>query len=368
MKKIIALILIVMVLLVMLPVYADSPPRPPEAWQRDLGDGFVFHYTPNEFEGQGYLPTGLYQDGELIYTVDVSLWGAGQLFFSNDRMSFMQADWWVMLRGDYNRWRENPHGWAVRFFYRGEVVRYYEVFDLNTNPGSFIVSVSHIQWDYQRKRYHDIENNTLQVTTRNGRNITFDLSTGEIISNEQAFMTATLAYDATRYGISPILIDNKVTELQAYRVEGENYFRLRDIAYILNGTSAQFSIDWDGESNAIMLTSGQPYTPIGGELGEISEEDAIAVFATATIFFDGESVYLGAYNINGNHYIKLRQFIGLLGYRVSNRGFSNIGSVQYIDLSVNFRWRNIRPDDESMVCRLFGVMEGTGLWILQAER
>jgi len=337
MKKITALLLFVAVLLTAILVYADEPPLPPEPWEIDLGDGLVFRHTFEGFSGeQGEMLTGLYRDGELVYTVNEPLWPY-MLYFSNDGMSFIEIPWRVSYFGGNGRWVTNPVGYAIRFFYRGEVVHYYEVSDLNTNPGSFIVSVSHIQWDFQRERYHNRDNNTFQITTRNGRYITFDLSTGLIISNKQATMTVTPMDEPTA-----VVVEGRYTQIYGYRVERDAYFRLRDIAYVLSGTSAQFSVDWDNENNAIILTSGEPYTPIGGELAGVSESETTAVFTAAAIFLDGEEVHLGAYNINGTNYAKLSQVVWMLGYRVSSRG-----EAQHIDLSINFRWRDIRPEDES---------------------
>ena len=37
----------------------------------------------------------------------------------------------------------------------------------------------------------------------------------------------------------------------AYNIEGSNYFKLRDLAYVLNGTDKQFEVGWDAAANAI---------------------------------------------------------------------------------------------------------------------
>ena len=57
-------------------------------------------------------------------------------------------------------------------------------------------------------------------------------------------------------------------ELQAYALKDEkgyetNYVKLRDIAYLLNGTNKQFDLGWDGKVN---ILTGQAYKPNGSEM------------------------------------------------------------------------------------------------------
>jgi len=181
---------------------ADEPPPPPRPWSIDLGDGLVFHYrpeyehypvhmffdgTPTEFKEQGYPQTGLYRDGELVYTVEVQLWARPR--FSNDGMTFIEVDWWVAASGDPGvpSLLRRPLSPAIRFFEQGRVVRRYYVRDLVRDMDSIVFTVNNAIWDYQQERYHDRENNTFSVKTREGRDITFDLSTGLIISADPPF-------------------------------------------------------------------------------------------------------------------------------------------------------------------------------------
>lgn len=181
-------------------VRADAPPPPPTPWHRDLGDGLVFHYrpkyehyseghfvwgTPTEFEAKGYPETGLYRDGELVYTVEEPFWGI--LYFSKDAMTFLEVEWWVPASGDPGiaaRYRE-PTWPAVRFFRYGNLVHSYDVHDLVHNKSRLAFSVSHVQWDYQSERYYNRENNTLQITTRDGWIHVFCLRTGLIEHTER---------------------------------------------------------------------------------------------------------------------------------------------------------------------------------------
>lgn len=65
---------------------------------------------------------------------------------------------------------------------------------------------------------------------------------------------------------STVLVNSEAKTFEAHTIDGYNYFKLRDLAFVLSGTQAQFEVGWDGANNAITLTSGQPYTAAGGEL------------------------------------------------------------------------------------------------------
>jgi hypothetical protein len=71
-------------------------------------------------------------------------------------------------------------------------------------------------------------------------------------------------------------------------------------------TRKPFEVGWDGAANAISLTSGKLYTPVGGEMLIGGAGDKAAKPTTSKILLDGKEVKLTAYNINGNNYFKLR--------------------------------------------------------------
>ena len=62
---------------------------------------------------------------------------------------------------------------------------------------------------------------------------------------------------------SIVTVDGIVETFDAYSIDNYNYFKLRDIAYILSGTAKQFEVTWDGSKNAINLISRETYTAVG---------------------------------------------------------------------------------------------------------
>lgn len=105
---------------------------------------------------------------------------------------------------------------------------------------------------------------------------------------------------------SAVYVNGFPISFDAYNINGNNYFKLRDIAYTLSGTTKQFELAWDGVNNAIILKSGQRYTAVGGEMKGKGEGAKSPIPTTSKIYLDGAEVSFTAYNIDGNNYFKLR--------------------------------------------------------------
>ena len=56
---------------------------------------------------------------------------------------------------------------------------------------------------------------------------------------------------------SKVTVNGEAKAFEAYNINSNNYFKLRDIAYVLNGTDASFSVGWDGAANSIALVKGE---------------------------------------------------------------------------------------------------------------
>ena len=110
---------------------------------------------------------------------------------------------------------------------------------------------------------------------------------------------------------APVFIDGVEYAFEAYTIDGYNYVKLRDLAFVLTGTAAQFEVVWLEEQNAVGLFSGYPYTPAGNELTVAGTASAEAILSPCTIYADGEPVALSAYLIDANNYFRLRD-IGML--------------------------------------------------------
>ena len=141
-----------------------------------------------------------------------------------------------------------------------------------------------------------------------------------ITPNASASTAATLP-QSTSVKIQPsthvVTVDGERVDPQGYNINGYNFYKLRDIAYILNGTDSQFNVTWDGANNRIVLTDDAAYQEVGGEMTSsvsaaiknVSESDSIIVL-------DGKTLSLTGYRINGNNYYKIRDVGSALGFSV----------------------------------------------------
>lgn len=123
---------------------------------------------------------------------------------------------------------------------------------------------------------------------------------------------------------SKVMVNGNEVSFQAYNINNNNYFKLRDLAMVLNGTEKSFAVGWNGEKNAISLESGKTYKIVGGEL-VVAEKSASekARFSSSAIYLDGKKVELTAYLINGNNYFKLRDVAAALDFGVTWDASSN---------------------------------------------
>jgi D-alanyl-D-alanine carboxypeptidase len=111
---------------------------------------------------------------------------------------------------------------------------------------------------------------------------------------------------------SAIFIDGAEVEFQAYNIGGNNFFKIRDLAYALSGTGAQFDIEWDGQNSTILLKSGEAYTVVGGEMSRGDGEKRLPDQSNVIITLDSEPVQFEAYNIEDNNYFRLRDVMRAL--------------------------------------------------------
>lgn len=106
---------------------------------------------------------------------------------------------------------------------------------------------------------------------------------------------------------STVVIDGQQVELDAYTIDNNNYFKLRDFAAAITGTDKQFEVSWDSVNHAIKLFSGKAYTRIGDELlTSVKTTVKQAAPTKSAIYLDDEEIDLTAYNIDDNNYFKLR--------------------------------------------------------------
>ena len=130
---------------------------------------------------------------------------------------------------------------------------------------------------------------------------------------------ANTAYASTQ----KVLVDGTSVEFQCYALKdasgnATNYIKLRDMASILNGTSVQFQVGWNG---AVNIETGKAYTPNGSEMNTPFSGDRGYEAATAATNVNGAPAALEAIVLTDDQggaytYYKLRDLGSALGFKV----------------------------------------------------
>jgi len=128
---------------------------------------------------------------------------------------------------------------------------------------------------------------------------------------------------------STVLVNGKSTTFDSYNINDFNYFKLRDIAYVLNGTAKQFAIDWDAANNSMTLKPGSAYVITGDEMASKGTAIKTATLSSQKVFMTGEpaQIPMEAYNIDGYNYFKLRDLGMVLNVGIGWDGAKNTISI-----------------------------------------
>ena len=133
---------------------------------------------------------------------------------------------------------------------------------------------------------------------------------------------------------SSILLNGNLLERPGYLINDNNYMKLRDIAYMINGTEKQFEVEYNEENDLIQLTSKKPYTSVGGENQDKGSENKDAKPTSSKIAIDGKEIQLPAYVIEDNNYFRLRDIGECFNFYV---GWNEYSNTIVIDTNQNYK-------------------------------
>jgi hypothetical protein len=74
-----------------------------------------------------------------------------------------------------------------------------------------------------------------------------------------------------------LVLNGQQTRFPAYLIADYNWLKLRDLAFLLNGTEKQFQIGWNESANTVTITSNRAYAPVVGDELEPLRGDDIAI-------------------------------------------------------------------------------------------
>ncbi len=136
------------------------------------------------------------------------------------------------------------------------------------------------------------------------------------------------AYVSCQVSNQGLLVNGTEAVCAAYNINGNNFFKLRDVAALLSGGAASVGVSYDEASRRIALTSGNLYQPVGGELVRPGLYQNVSA-GNQQVLLDGEPVFPMAYNIDGNNYFLLRDLGILLGFAVDYQESSRRMTISF---------------------------------------
>lgn len=138
-----------------------------------------------------------------------------------------------------------------------------------------------------------------------------------------------------------VTLNGKKVNFAAYNIEGNNYFKLRDLAAAMDGTDKNFNVDYNREKDSVEITSLTPYTTGNtGISGYTKKGNQKATNSPQSIYLDDERVTLQAYAVLDYNYCKLRDVADLLDFAVdwnANTNTVNIGTDRGYDESTTIK-------------------------------
>lgn len=128
--------------------------------------------------------------------------------------------------------------------------------------------------------------------------------------------------------LSLVMVDGVSQDFESYNINDNNYFKLRDIAAILNGSDKEFEILWNDNSQSIEIVPNRSYTSVGGELETVEDKVQTCQKSSPNLIMEGEPVTLTTYLIHGNNFVKLRDIGELIDFGVE---WDGVNEVIYIE-------------------------------------
>lgn len=114
------------------------------------------------------------------------------------------------------------------------------------------------------------------------------------------------------------ILDGEKVEIAGYLIEGNNYFKLRDMAAILSNTDRKFNVEY--EKGQIKIKTNESYKKLPTDLQGAKDEKLRASMVTNKVLFDNgvaeKLVDLDAALIKQNNYVKLRDLGKYIGFEV----------------------------------------------------
>lgn len=114
-----------------------------------------------------------------------------------------------------------------------------------------------------------------------------------------------------------VVLDGKDTGVKGYNIADNNYFKLRDIAALLDGKDAEFNVSYDNDRSAVMITSKSDYKKTAEDLVPLKDSNSEVKKSSHNVFVNGVRHSFKVYTIDGYNYFQLRELGRTIGFDVN---------------------------------------------------
>ena len=266
------------------------------------GDMAVFTKGGESFEGF-YMKAWSDPDGDGVYDMRiVDLYGSEMILPASAAGPVRTMD----ARTEVFFYMANPEV----MMQHGVTPSEYGYWDPVATGGTFPVTELKMSPDFLLEIYGP--NTIVNLTTLEGDWSCTILVEGKDTQPQQPAGTGSAAPTNDR-----LTVNGAAAEPTVYKIDGSNYFKLRDVAALLNGTEKQFAVGYDNARKSAAVTTGQGYAKQDGDLaGAAVGGNQTAAVSNDSIYVDGEKIDAQVYKIGGSNYFKLRDLGKALDFYV----------------------------------------------------
>ena len=153
-----------------------------------------------------------------------------------------------------------------------------------------------------------------EIANHDGISVSFSNSTAPVQPEQPQQPAAETIAAPTN---DKLTVNGTAADPTVYKIGDSNYFKIRDVAALLNRSEKQFAVGYDGTKNAVTATTGQGYDKQTGDLaGAATGGNQSADPSNDAIYVDGQKIEAEVYKINGSNYFKLRDLGKALNFYV----------------------------------------------------
>lgn len=127
--------------------------------------------------------------------------------------------------------------------------------------------------------------------------------------------------------VQKLYVNGTAKTLNAVNIKGNNFLKLRDLAYLLDGTSKQFNVTYTESTNTAHIHSltayvNDPQNPVNQPITLTRPQ-----LSSQKVTLDGSSAYPIAYNVAGSNYVNLRQVCAMLDIGLTYSAATNTVTI-----------------------------------------